>query len=274
MNSAPEPQLSLQQVADELGVHYMTAYRYVRLGMLPAEREGRSWVVQRSDLDAFQSPSTVRPERGSTRWDSRLISRLLAADDSGAWSVIEAAMASGLTPSDVYQSMLVPALREVGERWEAGDIDVAQEHAASQIAGRLIARLGPMMMSRGVRRGTVIVGSTATELHDLPLTIISDLLRAERLEVINLGANLPPEFFAAAVARGDDVVAAAIGVTMPDQGAEIARTVNAIRAVSDVDILVGGSGVSDDIADLPGVTAIATTSDEAIAVIEAVLAGR
>jgi excisionase family DNA binding protein len=274
MSDPSAPHLTLQQVADELGVHYMTAYRYVRLGMLPAEREGRSWVVQRSDLDEFQSPAQVRPERGTTRWDSRLISRLLAADDSGAWSVVEAAMASGLPPTDVYRSMLVPALREVGERWQSGEIDVAQEHAASQIAGRLIARLGPMMMSRGVRRGTIVVGSTATERHDLPLMIISDLLRSERFEVINLGANLPPESFASAVARSDDVVAAAIGVTMPDQGAEVARTVAAIRAVSDVDIIVGGSGMSDEFAGLTGVTATATTSDEAIAAIEALLAAR
>ena len=31
-----EPDLTLQEAADLLGVHYMTAYRYVRTGRLPA----------------------------------------------------------------------------------------------------------------------------------------------------------------------------------------------------------------------------------------------
>ena len=52
-SAPPEETLSLHQAADELGVHYMTAYRYVRLGVLPAHREGRSWRVRRADLDTL-----------------------------------------------------------------------------------------------------------------------------------------------------------------------------------------------------------------------------
>ena len=53
--------LSLHEAAAELGVHYMTAYRYVRLGMLPAHREGRSWRVLRTDLEALdrEAPPNV-----------------------------------------------------------------------------------------------------------------------------------------------------------------------------------------------------------------------
>ena len=48
----PEPdELTLHEVAEILDVHYMTAYRYVRLGILPARREGRSWRIDRSDVD-------------------------------------------------------------------------------------------------------------------------------------------------------------------------------------------------------------------------------
>jgi len=49
----PAELLSLNEVAEKLGVHYMTAYRYVRLGILPATQQGRSWVVRSDDLDAF-----------------------------------------------------------------------------------------------------------------------------------------------------------------------------------------------------------------------------
>ena len=46
--------LTLQEVADELGVHYMTAYRYVRLGVMDAAKSGGVWQVQRSALDRFR----------------------------------------------------------------------------------------------------------------------------------------------------------------------------------------------------------------------------
>ena len=41
-----EPDLTLQEAADLLGVHYMTAYRYVRTGRLPGTRVGAHWQVQ------------------------------------------------------------------------------------------------------------------------------------------------------------------------------------------------------------------------------------
>ena len=44
----------MHEVADELGVHYMTTYRYVRLGMLPARKVGSTWRVKASDVAEFR----------------------------------------------------------------------------------------------------------------------------------------------------------------------------------------------------------------------------
>lgn len=267
-NSEPAEALTLQAVADELGVHYMTAYRYVRLGMLPASKRGRSWVVLREDLDEFTSAPPTSSARGEAPWQERFLNRVLAADDSGAWGVVEAAQASGMSAAEVHTSILIPSLEEVGRLWESGAITVADEHAAAQIANRTVARLGPQMMSRGVRRGTVVLGSTATELHSLPLSIAADLLRSARFEVIDLGANLPPESFAAAVERADDIVAVAIGVTTRGQDDEIRRTVRAIRDARPVPVIVGGAGIDTMDPAIYGADAVAVTAADAIAEIE------
>jgi len=50
----PKSLVSLNEVAEILGVHYMTAYRYVREGRLSAIKEGRGWVVKSSDVTAFR----------------------------------------------------------------------------------------------------------------------------------------------------------------------------------------------------------------------------
>ena len=46
--------ISLHDVAEMLDVHYMTVYRYVRQGQLPATKVGRSWYVKPSDLELFR----------------------------------------------------------------------------------------------------------------------------------------------------------------------------------------------------------------------------
>ena len=51
--SPADESLNLKQVAAELGVHYMTAYRYVRQGRLPAWRDGTNWRVDPAALASF-----------------------------------------------------------------------------------------------------------------------------------------------------------------------------------------------------------------------------
>lgn len=47
----------LKQVARALDVRYVTAYRCVRQGRLPARREGNVWLVEAGDLEAFAGPA-------------------------------------------------------------------------------------------------------------------------------------------------------------------------------------------------------------------------
>ena len=56
------PDLTLHEAAALLGVHYMTAYRYVRLGLLPAAKSGGSWRVTAADLEQFQQAADLYEE--------------------------------------------------------------------------------------------------------------------------------------------------------------------------------------------------------------------
>ena len=49
-------ELSLQETAERLDVHYMTAYRYVRTGQLPARRERGEWRVLEADVVSVRFP--------------------------------------------------------------------------------------------------------------------------------------------------------------------------------------------------------------------------
>jgi MerR family transcriptional regulator, light-induced transcriptional regulator len=248
--------IGLKEAATRLGVHYMTVYRYVRTGRLPAEKTRGEWRVDPEDVDRLGRQAPVARASGShRRWATGpMTDRLLAGDELGAWSVTESALAAGAEPADVHLELLAPALRAVGERWEAGDIDVGDEHRASVIAHRVIGRLGPRFNRPGRKRGVVVLGAVAGERHELPGAIVADQLRGAGFEVADLGADTPAESFVLA-ARQLGAACVLISVTGPGHEAAVAEVVGRLRFQTDSVVLVGGAAVPDE------ATALALGSD-------------
>ncbi len=242
--------LTLQEAADALDVHYMTAYRYVRLGLLPAQRRGRSWAIARADLDAFVHERSARPleaalGRGTVDWALRLQRRLLVGDRMGAKNVVEASLASGTDPVGVYVDVVAPAMRAIGDGWASGAVDVAEEHRASVIMGQVLAVLESRFTRRGVRRGIVVVGAVAGERHALPARLVADAVRLSGYEVHDLGADVPVGSFAHAVTGVDPLLAVAVSTTTAGNVASVEATVSALHRWVDVPVLVGGGAVPD-----------------------------
>jgi excisionase family DNA binding protein len=237
--------LTLQEAADRLGVHYMTAYRYVRLGRLPAHKSAGTWEVAAADVEAFRHDTDPvrRPRRAD--WARRLEARLVEGDEAGAWGVVESALASGMEPAGIYTEMLGPALVSVGQRWYDGEISVAVEHLASAVALRIVGRLGPRFARKGRSRGRVVVTTPEGELHGIPAAMLSDLLRAAGFEVTDLGVDVPSEALAGMIERSERPTAVCISATRAESDRQIKRAVKAVRASTDAPILVGGAAVAD-----------------------------
>ena len=117
--------LTLPEAAEELGVHYMTVYRYVRTGRLPAKRV-EAWQIDRRPQARAATRAGGRRRRptGPAPSVPRLEARLIAGDEGGAWTLLEAALASGTTPEDLLLELIGPTL--VGHR------DVAGSEASSR----------------------------------------------------------------------------------------------------------------------------------------------
>jgi len=242
-----EEVIGLNEAASRLGVHYMTVYRYIRTGRLRAVKTAGEWRVNLADLDRLRRQEPGARVRSSRRgWGtSRMLERLLAGDELGAWAVASSALASGAEPADVHVELLAPALRAIGERWEAGSIDIGDEHRASVVARRVISRLGPLFNRRGRKRGVVVLGAVAGERHELPGAMVADQLRGAGFDVADLGADTPAESFAAAVKRLGPVCVL-VSVTGPGHGAAVAEVVRTVRSETDRALLVGGAAVPDE----------------------------
>jgi len=237
--------IGLREVAERLGVHYMTAYRYVRTGRLAAVRSQGVWMVDPADLVALaEAPGTIR-ESSRPRAARQLTQLLVQGDDIGAYSLIQEALGSWAGPVEVHTEMLVPALRDIGDRWALGQLTVADEHRATSVALRLLGRLGPIFVARGRHRGMVVVGSVAGDRHSMPTALAADLLRLAGFLVIDLGADTPAQAFAQSARSADRLVAVAIAATMSGMEGPVAEAVAAVRAeVGTAFVVVGGRGLA------------------------------
>jgi excisionase family DNA binding protein len=262
--------LSLKECAERLGVHYMTAYKYVRHGKLRATKVGGEWRVSEADLQVMLSGAAIPTPRGETDWAGRLEDRLVAGDEAGAWAIVEAALASGVTPTEMHVDVLAAALRSIGEGWDRGVVTIAEEHRATAVATKIVGRMSNRFTRRGRRRGRIVMGTPPGERHGLSIAVVADLLRGDGWEVLDLGPDMPIDEFVAAVEKAAPVTAIAIGVTNPGV-VEVARDlVTSLRASTTAPILVGGAAVNETTASHIGADAWASDGRTAVEAVAAV----
>ncbi|MBM3675591.1 MAG: hypothetical protein FJW88_11745 [Actinobacteria bacterium] len=242
--------IGLRAAAEQLGVHYMTVYRYVRLGTLPARKVKGAWQVRLADLWGVASRDEAGPGPGGVQWGpycAELRDRAVAGDEPGAWSVVERARVSGATAEDIHLKLIAPVLAGIGDAWGAGELDIATEHRASGVATRLIGRLGPSLARRGRKSGTVIIGAAAADHHSIPLAILGDIVRGRGLNVVDLGANTPAATFLDTARAYDNIVAVAIGVGSDDSIESARHTARLFHnELPGSRVFIGGSAITDE----------------------------
>ena len=247
--------ITLQEAADELGVHYMTAYRYVRTGRLHAVKDGAEWRVDPADLAALQvgrrPPAASATPTGTraSRWTAdpgRLAARLIEGDEPGSWQLLEDALTAGATTEAVYDELLVPALAEIGDRWSTGTASVADEHTATVTVQRLVGRLGPRFRRPGRTRGTVVLGAAPGDHHGLAVGLLADPLRGRGFHVTDLGADVPVEAWLDAALGAERLRAVGISVVATGLDAVVAGTVAALHETVDAPVVLGGGAVRDE----------------------------
>jgi DNA-binding transcriptional MerR regulator len=185
--------------------------------------------------------------RSVAEWDAamrhyRALRRALDAyDESGAQQVFDA-MLRELSLTTVLRDVVMLYLGELGARWEAGTVDVAQEHFASNLIRGRLAGLA-LGWGHGVGPRAVLACPTG-ELHDLPLMVFGIVLNRCGWRVTFLGTNTPVSELDSAVRRLEPrVVVLSATTSVPFEAA-----LEGLRSLAErVPVILAGAGATADV---------------------------
>jgi corrinoid protein of di/trimethylamine methyltransferase len=185
-----------------------------------------------------------------------------------AAAATQAALAAGAPPLTVVTGYLVPAMDEVGRRFECEEYFVPEMLLSARAMKASMDILRPLLAASGAEpAGRVVIGTVKGDLHDIGKNLVAAMLEGGGFEVIDLGADVAPERFIDAVAKGNAnilALSALLTVTMP----AMKTVVEAFRRAGlrdKVKIMVGGAPVTQQYAESIGADGYGESAATAVA---------
>ena len=205
-----------------------------------------------------------------------LYDAILNGDAKKARAATEAALAAGDQPMALIQESMVPAMDAVGRLFECEEYFVPELLLAGRAMKGAMELLKPLLVAAGQKMAVrVVIGTVKGDLHDIGKNIVASMLEGSGFEVIDLGTDVSPENFVAAVEqRKPHVVcmSALLTVTMP----AMKLTIDALQTAglrTQVKVLIGGAPVTHQYAKEIGADGYSENANGAVGLVKNLLAG-
>ncbi len=197
----------------------------------------------------------------------KLYNAVLDGDQKTAVAVTQEALAEGCAPMTLITDHMVPAMDEVGRRFECEDYFVPELLLSARAMKGSLELLRPLLAASGVEPAArVAIGTVKGDLHDIGKNLVASMLEGGGFEVIDLGADVPPEKFIEAI-RDKRVTIVALSalltVTMP----AMRSTIEALKQAgvrNNVKVMVGGAPVTPQFADEIGADGYSDNASAAV----------
>jgi 5-methyltetrahydrofolate--homocysteine methyltransferase len=204
-----------------------------------------------------------------------LYDAIVAGDARKAHAATETALASGAAPMELIQGSMVPAMDEVGRLFECEEYFVPELLLAGRAMKGAMELLKPLLAASGQKmKFRVVIGTVKGDLHDIGKNIVASMLEGGGFEVLDLGTDVSPESFVAAVRDSNPQVvcmSALLTVTMP----AMKLTIDALKTAgvrTQVKVLVGGAPVTHQYAREIGADGYSENANGAVGLIKNLLA--
>ncbi|QNP52151.1 cobalamin B12-binding domain-containing protein [Hymenobacter qilianensis] len=176
------------------------------------------------------------------------LSNLLAGQRAEAISLLRKEAKEGIDVRLIYEHVFMPVQWEVGSRWHRGEITVAQEHYCTAATELAMAMLHPYLQAPAPNGFRFVATTVSSDLHSMPVRMVSDFLEFDGWTPYFLGANTPTDDIWKAVV-GFKANLLVLGASMPHHVNILRQLINAKQytiGASQVSVMVGGAPFNAD----------------------------
>ncbi|HQL87617.1 MAG: Methionine synthase [Lentisphaerae bacterium ADurb.Bin082] len=181
-------------------------------------------------------------------------------------AIVQAAITAGENPNDLLDQGMIPAMREIGDRFSRNEAYVPELLIAARAMQSGLALLEPLLASSGRKDlGTVAIGTVKGDLHDIGKNLVAIMLKGAGYKVIDLGVNCDVAKFEEGVAQGATVVACSSLLT---------TTMTYMREIVEhfrgrgIKVIVGGAPLTQAFADEIGADGFSEDASGAVKLVD------
>lgn len=205
----------------------------------------------------------------------KLYDAILNGNFKIAREVTQQALAEGTDPSALVHDTMIPAMNEVGRRYEANEYFVPELLIAARAMKASLELIRPLLAEKGTEPvGRVVIGTVQGDLHDIGKNLVAAMLEGAGFEVVDLGVDVSPEKFVAAVREKNAslVALSALLTTTMHAMKAVVETLNTAGLHGKVKIMIGGAPVTQKYADEIGADGYSSNANAAVALARKLLA--
>ena len=209
------------------------------------DKGAKAWIEKYANVSVAERGSAP-PEKTKTRNIFEQISdAVIDGYKEGILDLIEAAVSSAQDPQRVIDEALLPAMEEVGKKFNTGEYFIPQVMASAETMKKAFDRVkSEIKPSDRKNLGTVIIATVLGDIHDIGKNIVAMLLENHGFNVIDLGRDVPSaDIIKAAKEKNASLVmlSALLTTTMP-QMKVVKKALE--EAGMKIPVIVGGAPVT------------------------------
>ncbi len=196
-----------------------------------------------------------------------LYDAIVNGNAKAARAVTQQALDEGMDPQTLLDGTMIPAMDEVGKRFERNEYFVPELLIAARAMKSALELLKPLLVAKGAEPvGKVAIGTVKGDLHDIGKNLVAAMLEGGGFEVIDLGVDVTPEKFISAVKeRGAQVVA--LSALLTTTMSNMKGTIDALSEAGvrdQVKVIIGGAPVTQRFADEIGADGFSDNASGAV----------
>lgn len=198
----------------------------------------------------------------------QLFDRIVEGNAKLVRSITEVQIAQGVDPNALLNGHMIPAMNEVGRRFESGEYFVPELLMSARAMKGALEILRPLLASKGTEPvGRVAIGTVKGDLHDIGKNLVAAMLEGGGFEVVDLGVDVPPEKFLDAI-RQHNVRIVAMSALLTTTMGSMKVVVEALTSAGvrpQVKVMIGGAPITQQFAQEIGADGYSDNASGAVA---------